>query len=120
MNLYLDDDSVKKSFVSMLSKTGHQTVIPAEVNLVGRPDPVHLLHAISHELVLLTRNYRDYVELHDLVLGASGHHSGILIVRQDGDSARDMSDRQIVAAIDKVQHQVQNLGDQLLLLNQWR
>ena len=34
-----------------------------------------------------------------MVVGSGGHHAGVLIVRQDNDRARDMTDAQIVTAV---------------------
>jgi hypothetical protein len=119
MKIYLDDDSVKKSLVTVLRKSGHDVVIPAEIRLVGRPDPVHLLHAVTHNMALLSRNYRDFPELHDLVLGAGGHHHGIILVREDSDPRRDMRDRQIVAAIGSLEGSGP-LDDRIGILNRWR
>jgi hypothetical protein len=46
--------------------------------------------------VLLTRNYDDFAELHDVVQAAHGTHHGILVVRLDNDPRRDMTDRGVV------------------------
>jgi hypothetical protein len=120
MNLYLDDDSAKRLLVARLRKAGHQVVVPADVNLAGRSDPVHLLHALTHDLVMLTRNYRDFPDLHQLVVNSGGHHSGVLIVRQESDPTRNMSDKAIVTAIGKLERAGYVLTDRSEVLNHWR
>jgi hypothetical protein len=120
MNLYLDDDSYKRALVALLTKAAHTVVVPADVGLTGRPDPVHLCYALAHGRALLTKNYRDFPHLHDLVLGCGGHHSGILMVRQDNDPSRDMSDPDIVKAIGKLERAGYVVADQLVVLNHWR
>jgi hypothetical protein len=120
MNLYLDDDSIKKSLVALLGKGGHKVVIPAEVGLRGRSDARQLHHALGQELVLLSRNYQDFIDLHDLIAASGGHHSGIVLIREDNDRQRDMTDRQIVAALGKLEHAGESLTDKLVILNKWR
>ena len=90
MNLYLDDDSAKGALVARLRKTGHQVVVPADVLLAGAADPRHLLYAVRHGLVLLTKNHDDFEDLHLLVQATQGRHTGILALRLDNDLARDI------------------------------
>src|SRR5947199_4677079 len=99
MNLYLDDDSAKASLVKLLRSVGHQVTIPADAGLAGAPDPRHLMYAVQHDLVLLTKNHDDFEDLHLLVQATGGKHPGILVVRLDNDPSRDMKDRDIVRAI---------------------
>ena len=49
--------------------------------------------------VLLSHNYRDFEELHDLILAAQGHHPGLLVIRKDNDPRRDLKPSGIVRAI---------------------
>src|SRR5262245_52358138 len=98
MNLYLDDDSAKAGLVVRLRKAGHKVVGPADVSLSSAPDPRHLLHAVQNGLVLVTRNYQDFEDLHQLVAAVQGRHTGILVVRLDNDPRRDMRDADIAAA----------------------
>jgi predicted nucleic acid-binding protein len=70
MNIYLDDDSARSLLVRLLLRDGHQVSIPFQAGIVGAEDPVHFHHAIKNGRVLLTRNYRDFNQLHELVLAA--------------------------------------------------
>src|SRR5262245_57422677 len=99
MNLYLDDDIVKGSLVARLKKAGHAIVLPAMVGQARASDPSHLLYALEHNLVVLTKNHDDFKVLHLLVQAVKGQHPGILVVRAHNDPKRDMKDKDIVRAI---------------------
>jgi predicted nuclease of predicted toxin-antitoxin system len=120
MNLYLDDDSIDRRLVAFLRNAGHQVTVPAGVGQTGASDPKHLQFAIRNRLVLLTRNFKDYPDLHDLVVAAGGGHSGILIVYAENDRRRDMTPRGIAAAVTKLEASGLPLADQLFSVNQWR
>ncbi len=47
MKLYLDDDTVETHLAKLLRNAGHDVQLPSEVGMVGKPDPVHLTHAID-------------------------------------------------------------------------
>lgn len=72
MNLYFDDDSAKSKLVALLRQAGHRVSTPAECGMVGASDARHFEYATRNRLVLLTRNYDDFAELHDVVLAADG------------------------------------------------
>ena len=120
MRLYLDDDSVNPLLARLLRNAGHDVQFPRDVSLSGEPDSVHLTHAIKDACVLLTKNYRDFEQLHNLVAAAQGHHPGILVVRQDNDPKRDLSPRGIVRAITKLEAAGIPIPDSYHILNQWR
>jgi len=103
MRLYLDDDSADPLLAQLLRNGGHDVQLPQNVGLSGQPDPVHLTHAISDTRVLLTKNYRDFEYLHNLIVVAVGHHPGILVVRQDNDPKRDLTPGGIVRALAKLE-----------------
>jgi len=69
---------------------------------------------------MLTRNYRDFENLHDLILETQGHHPGILLIRKDNDPKRDMKGSDIVRAIQKLAAAGMKLADQCTVLNHWR
>ena len=94
--------------------------VPAAVGMSGDEDPVHLAHALQEDRALLSHNHRDFRNLHNLIMLAQGHHSGILIVRRDNDPARDLKPRGIVRALGKLLAAGASLPDQFHILNQWR
>jgi predicted nuclease of predicted toxin-antitoxin system len=120
MKLYLDDDSASLRLTQLLRKAGHDVQIPADVGLRGRKDPVHLRHAIGADRICVTKNYKDFEELHLLVLGAQGHHPGIWVVRNDNNPKRDLDAPGIVRAIAKLLAAKVPIADDYIILNHWR
>jgi Domain of unknown function (DUF5615) len=121
MRLYLDDDSVDPSLIRILRRDGHDVEIPADVGLVGSSDQVHLAHAIRRQRAILTRNYRDYEALHDLVaLAGNGHHGGILVVRFDNNPRNSMSAGDIARAVRNLENASVSITDSYFELNHWQ
>lgn len=120
MRLYLDDDTAKRSLIARLRHAGHTVVQPSDAALSGAWDPRHLLHAVQHDLVLLTKNHDDYRDLHDLIGAASGRHRGILVIRSDNDPNRDMKDGDIVRAPQNLENAGVPLANEFHILNHWR
>jgi predicted nuclease of predicted toxin-antitoxin system len=120
MRLYLDDNILDKRLASLLQKAGHQVLLSNQMGMAGRSDPRHLELTIQQNLVLLTCDHDDFVDLHELIRASGGTHSGILTVRFDNDPKRDMKPRAIVAAIRKLETSGIPIANQLHVLNQWR
>jgi predicted nuclease of predicted toxin-antitoxin system len=120
MNLYVDDDSAKSALVARLKKEGHHVVVPGDVSLSGAADPRHLLYAVVHELVLLTKNHDDFEDLHLLIQATLGRHTGILAIRFDNDPTRDMKDSEIVRAIRNLEKSCAPTANAFHILNHWR
>ncbi len=120
MNLYLDDDSADKLLVRLLTADGHDVLTPDPVGNRGLEDPEHFLYAIQNGRVLLTRNHDDYEPLHNLVVGSSGRHPGVLTVRNDNDKKRDLNAKGIVRALRKLIRSGAPIADTLNVLNHWR
>ena len=120
MKLYLDDDLARPLLAQWLRNAGHDVVLPIDIGLSGEDDSVHFARAIEENRVLLTRNYRDFENLHNLVRKAQGHHPGILLVRRDYDPSRNLSPRDIVRAIRNLAAFGLALPDQCHILNHLR
>jgi hypothetical protein len=120
MRFYLDDDISAGLLVQLLRGAGHDVQVPPDVGLAGRPDPVHLTHAIRESRVFLSRNYRDFELLHLLILQAQGHHCGILVVRRDNDPRRNMKPRDIVRALANLEAAGVPITDEYIILNAWQ
>lgn len=120
MNLYLDDDTAERRLVALCTHAGHRVVRPADVQLVGASDAQHVIHAIRHALVLVTRNHDDFLDLHEVVQAAHGTHPGMLIIRFDNDPRRDMTPRQIVRALAALEAAGVPLMNHVYILNHWR
>jgi hypothetical protein len=81
-----------------------------------QPDPVHLQYAASQDLVLLTRNPKDFAALHN----ANPQHAGILVIYQDNDPSRDMSLADIVRSIANLEAAGVGFQGMFHILNDWR
>lgn len=120
MRLYLDDDSARTLLVRLLMAEGHEVVIPEDFGLVGADDAIHFRQALRSCAVLLTHNYDDFQQLHELVIEAGGHHPGIFIVRRDNDPTKDLSPKGIVRAIRNFLASAPPQQDSVVILNHWR
>jgi hypothetical protein len=120
MTLYVDDDSCAAALMAMLRKAGHDVLIPADIGMSGSHDAEHLLRSIQEGRVFQTRNYTDFDPIHKLIIGCSGVHFGILVIRQENDRRKNMSYKAIVTAIGKVEQAYADLGNELVILNDWR
>ncbi|MBI3467957.1 MAG: DUF5615 family PIN-like protein [Planctomycetes bacterium] len=116
----MDDDSASHRLAGTLRQAGHDVELPADVGLSGEDDAVHLAHAILLDRVLLSRNYDDFGDLHDLIMVARGHHPGIFLVRRNNGGKRSLSPAGIVRAITRLLAAGVLLQDQLHVLNQWQ
>ena len=120
MNLYMDDDSVDGVLLRLLRRAGHDVQLPQDVGTSGESDPVHLAFATRSRRVLLSRNHDDFRELHELVHYTGGVHSGILIVRYDNDTRRDLTQKGIVLAIAQLLSAGVPIEKEFVILNEWR
>ena len=111
MNLYLDDNSVKRSVVGALRRADHQVVLPADVGLAP---------CATQGRVLLTRDHEDFFDSHVLVQATLGRHAGILAICSDNDPSRDMKDRDIVRAIANLERAGIPIANDYIILNHWR
>ena len=62
-------------------------------------EPRAFVWAIAQALPVLTRDSEDFADLHDLIMAAGGHHSGVLVVHFDNDPRHNLTDRGIATAI---------------------
>lgn len=120
MRIYLNDDSAAPLLARLLRQAGHDVQLPSEIGLSGEDDAVHLTHAVRYDRALLTGNHQDFLNLHNLVMQASGHHPGMLVVRRDNDPRRDLTPSGIVRAIGNFLAANIAIGDEYVILNHWR
>ena len=110
-----------QSLLRQLRRDGHDVQIPADAGLAGSSDHVHLAHAIRDRRAVLTRNYKDFEALHDLVvLAANGHHVGILVVRYDNNPRNNMSSGDIARAVRNLEASGVAIADSYHELNHWK
>jgi predicted nuclease of predicted toxin-antitoxin system len=120
MRLYLDDDSASPRLAMLLRQAGHEVQLPSDVGMTGKKDPLHLAHAARDGRTLLSKNYDDFQNLHELVVAVKGHHSGILVIRKDNDPKRDLKNPGIVRAIGKLLAAGVPIADEYIILDHWR
>jgi predicted nuclease of predicted toxin-antitoxin system len=120
MRLYLDDNLTDRRVVAQLRRAGHTVVLPAEVGRTGAPDAQHFAEAIRQAAALLTRNYQDFIDLHDLILAAGGHHAGLLLIYLENDPTRDLPTRGIAVAVTRLEAAGVPLAGHAYVLNHWR
>jgi hypothetical protein len=88
--------------------------------MVGALDAVHLRHAVEVDRVLVSRNHKDFLELHKLVRVTGGIHTGILIVSRENNRRRDMTTHQVVRALANLLASGTPIKNQITVLNHWR
>jgi len=115
-NIYLDDCAYAHDLVLLLVAGGHRVVTPADAGTTARSDDVHFQYAVANQLVILTKNPKDFWQLHL----SGGPHSGILALYQDNDITRDMSYAEIVKAIANLETASVAIAGQFHSLNAWR
>jgi len=120
MRLYLDDDLDGPTLARVLRNAGHDVLRPPEAGISGADDVVHFTCAIRENRVTLTRNYRDFQNLHNLIMQAQGHHTGILLVRRDDNSKRNMAPRDIARALQNLAAAGLPIIDCCFELNPWQ
>lgn len=104
-----------KVLAALLRKAGHKVVIPGDAGLSKADDPVHLEYARQNKLILLTKNLKDFLDLHL----KNPDHSGIFAIYQDNDP-RDMKHGEIVQAIANLGSADIELAGAFHILNNWR
>lgn len=120
MRVLVDENMSNPRLEAKLRAEGHDPVMASDAGLLSESDPRVLAWAISQALPVLTRDYKDFRDLHDLVLTARGHHGGILVVRFDNDPANNLSDRAIAHALTKLESSGVPVEDQIHVVNHWR
>jgi predicted nuclease of predicted toxin-antitoxin system len=120
LSLLVDEDSQGKLLVSLLKKAGHTVETTNEAGLRTAPDSVVLAYAIANELVLLTQNCSDFVDLAIGIVEAGEHHPGVLLVYKDNDPSKDMDAATIVQAVKNLTKTKLSLADKIIVLNNYR
>ncbi len=114
--IYLDDCAYAKELVRLLAAAGHQVATPRQAGTTGRNDEVHFRYATENNLILVTKNPDDFLELHQ----TNSQHAGILLVYQDNDPERDMNHTDMVRAIANLEQAGVVFAGSCHVLNAWR
>ena len=120
MEFYLDDCADANDLVSLLRQAGYPVHTPRTEQTRGLDDPLHLGYAAAHGYTLVTKNPKDFRELHQ-AWQAQGHpHHGILLIYEENIRGKDMEPADIVRAIGKLLASGLTIVNELHVLNQWR
>jgi predicted nuclease of predicted toxin-antitoxin system len=68
MRLYLDDDLAGPLLAKFLQKAQRDVQLPVNIGLSGADDAVHLTRAIRENRIIISPNYRDFENLHNLIM----------------------------------------------------
>lgn len=120
MRLYLDEDSSSNLLATLLRQSGHDVATCLELNSEGASDVVQFTQSGRDGRVILTRNHHDFEDLHDLVRVVQGRHAGILVVLSENNTRRDMNERQISQAIDRLVFTGIPIENEINVLNHFR
>lgn len=112
MRLYVDEDTASLQLIARLRTAGHVVFEP----LRGVSDVRCWRHAQAERAVVITTNARDFA-----ALAATGAHRGLLLVYRENDPTRDMTAKDIAAAVDLVvETYPDGIANQILTLNGFR
>ena len=120
MRLLLDENMSDRRLAARLRAQGHDPVLATDVGLLSATDARVFIAAITQALPVLTRDSEDFADLHDFIMAAGGHHSGVLVVRFDNDPRHNLTDRGIASAINKLESSGVLIPDRIHVLNPWR
>jgi predicted nuclease of predicted toxin-antitoxin system len=120
MRFLIDENMSSPVLASRLRAQGHEPVLAGYVGLLSVTDAQVMIYSITEGLPVLTQDSEDFKDLHDLVIAAAGHHSGILIVRFDNDPRHNLTDRGIETAIGELESSGIPVRDRIHVLDQWR
>lgn len=114
--LYIDEDSMSHALVRALRARGIDVVTALDEDMVERSDADHLAYATSLGRVMFTYNVGDFLRLHDEVLAAGEHHSGLMLAAQQRYTVGELM-RRIVRLFGAVS--AADMVDRVEFLNRW-
>jgi hypothetical protein len=82
ISLYLDDCIIDHRLARQLRAAGHLIYLPAELDVEGQSDELHLATAATLGAVTVTHNQRHFAPLHREWQATRRHHAGIILVVQ--------------------------------------
>ncbi len=103
MRLLLDENMSDRRLATRLQAQGHDPVLASIVGLLSVTDPRVLIWAITQAVPVVTRDFKDFTDLHDLIMTDGGHHLEILVVWFDNDLRHSLTDRGIATAMSKLE-----------------
>lgn len=116
LRLLLDESADDRALRPRLIADGHTLVIPREAGLAGASDEAVFNYANEHDLIIVTKNPKDFEPLCD----QRPNHSGMLAIYQDNNPSRDMTAEDICRAIHNLVQAGLPFTGQIHTLNHWR
>ena len=120
MRLYLDEDSSSSLLAALLRAAGHDIVTCPELGSEGASDVVQFSQSNRDQRAILTKNHHDFEDLHDLVQAVAGTHAGVLVVLNENKKRRDMTEQQIVQAVNRLIESSVPIENEINILNHFR
>jgi hypothetical protein len=120
MEFYLDDCADANDLASLLRQSGHAVRTPRTENTRGADDTVHLSHATTMGCTLITKNPRDFRDLHQEWQVKGRSHHGVLLIYEENIRGKDMEPADILRAIGKLLASGLAIFNELHVLSQWR
>jgi len=120
MRILINENMSSPRLAAVLRGAGIDVAFSSHLGVRSQSDARVLTDAINQRRLVLTRDYEDYTDLHDLIVTSGGNHPGILVVRFDDDPTRNMSHRAICTAIGNLESAGVPIENQVHALNHWR
>jgi predicted nuclease of predicted toxin-antitoxin system len=120
MKILIDENLSNRRLAGRLHAAGHDVELAGDAGLLSASDPRALIWAVGEDRCVLTQDYEDFTDLHDLIMACGGRHPGLLIICFDQDPRRNLTDRGIVAALKNLESSGVPISSQLHVLNHWR
>ncbi len=115
LRLLMDEDSQARRLVELLRIASHDVLTNNEAGLNGKSDSSVLDYARRENRIMVTKNCKDFVDLHQ----DNPNHPGILLIYENKDYSKNQSRNDIVRAIANLEAEKISLANQLIALNQW-
>jgi len=120
MEFYLDDCADANDLTFLLRQAGYAVRTPRTEQTRGVDDAVHLEYAAARGLALVTKNPKDFRDLHQEWQAQGRSHHGIFLIYEDNIRGKDMEPADIVQAIEKLLASGLPVRNELHVLNHWR
>ncbi len=120
MEVYLDDCADSDQLVDRLRQDGPKVHTPRSEGTLGRRGPNHLSYAAAQGFTLITKNPKDFRDLHREWQSRGHEHAGILLICEDNIRGKDMEPPDIVRAIRNLLASGVPIAGELYVLNHWR
>lgn len=105
MTSFYADHNISLRLVQFMRVSGYDITFAREQGLERAHDPAQLLHAATHDRVLLTHNERDFLLLHDArtlwsrAWEIAPSHAGVIVLPQQENWSSQQAVREIEAIL---------------------